>query len=207
MRPRVLIFDVGGVFVKHREGTLPQFFLDRHTAPGDQVLNFYFGKHHDYERNRISSEEFFKQACNEAGYRGTYEEFEEDFCKAFEFEFDREMFDFFLKLKVRCVGEVEFWILSNVNEIHYRYWRRHWPGLFDNFWQVFLSFELGERKPDPEIFKLVLGAGQKTPYQCVFVDDREENGVYPKQIGMGFIHYRGVAKLHEALKQLGFEID
>lgn len=58
-------------------------------------------------------------------------------------------------------------------------------GTFD---QVVLSSDHGVRKPDPAIFRLVLGELGLPAEDCLFVDDSEENLAAAKQLGIKSLH-------------------
>jgi putative hydrolase of the HAD superfamily len=78
-------------------------------------------------------------------------------------------------------------VLSNSlgREPHDPYAPFYLPGNFD---VSVLSADLGIRKPDPAIFKLVLGQLGVPAAQCVFADDTEENLWAAYQLGMTVIH-------------------
>lgn len=71
-------------------------------------------------------------------------------------------------------------MLSNTNE-------GHWPEIERRFLQTmgeplanffdafYLSYRMGLRKPEPEIFRQVLVAEDVTPHDCLFFDDSAEN--------------------------------
>jgi putative hydrolase of the HAD superfamily len=62
--------------------------------------------------------------------------------------------------------------------------RRGILGLDKYFSRVFVSHEIDVRKPDPKIFHYLLENTGLAPEECFFVDDREENVLAAKQLGM-----------------------
>ena len=67
-------------------------------------------------------------------------------------------------------------VLSNTNEIHIeaamRKWHHHHSFNFDDLFEyVFLSHEIGLRKPDVEVFDFVLKKMSAIPAKTLFVDD------------------------------------
>ncbi|MFZ9028129.1 MAG: HAD family hydrolase [Crocinitomicaceae bacterium] len=68
------------------------------------------------------------------------------------------------------------YLLSNTNDIHIQVAFERWKKLpvieaYDLFDHVFLSQEVGLRKPDEEIFQLVLNELSANPQEVLFVDD------------------------------------
>jgi putative hydrolase of the HAD superfamily len=65
------------------------------------------------------------------------------------------------------------------------------------------SCYLGARKPEPQIYQRALGVLQADPAHCLFVDDREENLVPARALGMRTIHFQSAAQLETELNTLG----
>lgn len=202
MFPKAIIFDLGGVFIKHVFKIRDEYFLNAHTAKKDAVRKFYSSQYFDFEKGKISSEKFFQKIREKLGYQFSYPQFRIDICDAFEMSLDEKMFQFLLELKRNLPPETEFWILSNLNEIHHSYILEHWPHLFVQFHKIFLSYELGCRKPEPAIYDALFQETNINPNDCVFIDDLAINGVYPKQIGMYFIQFKGLYRLRWHLSKL-----
>ena len=71
-------------------------------------------------------------------------------------------------------------LLSNTNDIHITYVKQLMGTLkYQRFQEAFehfyLSYEMGMRKPDLEIFEFVLEKHQLIPEETLFVDDTKEN--------------------------------
>jgi putative hydrolase of the HAD superfamily len=202
---KVLIFDLGGVIVKFTCLTKNPAFLAMCSAPKEGVKSFFLGEVWcRYERGQISTGEFAKLAVSNLGYRGTESEFQHDFCEMLGAEIDRDVFDVLDSLKLFYGQHVELWMLSNVNELHYNYLRAKWPGIFSSFLEVFLSFELGERKPGEEIYRKMLGLGKALPEQCLFFDDSAENIHGAWSVGLGARRFSNSVGLRYDLASAGF---
>lgn len=90
-------------------------------------------------------------------------------------------------------GYYRVYLLSNTNAIHFRSYtaafrERYGEELPDLFDQLFLSYELGCHKPDPEIFEKVLALGGFKPEETLFIDDSLANAVAATRSGMVAIH-------------------
>lgn len=76
-------------------------------------------------------------------------------------------------------------LLSNTNQIHAEQYAQEVQPLFACFEHTFLSFEMGLRKPDPEIYSAVLKSRQMTAKESIFIDDNSSNLEGAQKIGMG----------------------
>ena len=70
---------------------------------------------------------------------------------------------------------VQVYTLSNIAGHHINAIESNWNGFFDGAAGMFLSYQIGTRKPDPLIYRHVLEALDTPAEQCFFIDDRSEN--------------------------------
>jgi putative hydrolase of the HAD superfamily len=70
-------------------------------------------------------------------------------------------------------------------------WDTHWRRMVDprHFDDVVLSFQVGMRKPSPEIFALALERSGTRPDETVFVDDLAGNCAGARAVGWTAIHF------------------
>lgn len=86
-----------------------------------------------------------------------------------------------LKMLEKIKSNYRTFLLSNTNSIHYRYYNDliihnfNKKGMKDFFEKAFLSFEMGLRKPDPEIFRKVIEETGIKENETLFIDDNIEN--------------------------------
>jgi putative hydrolase of the HAD superfamily len=66
-------------------------------------------------------------------------------------------------------------LLSNTNKIHYDHFEPQARELFALMSQVFVSFELGCRKPEPQIYLHAVQVTQVHPSRILFIDDLQKN--------------------------------
>lgn len=87
------------------------------------------------------------------------------------------------------------YLLSNTNELHWNHASAHvfrYKGrdLKECFRHIFLSFNMGLGKPDPEIFrKAILEAGINAE-DTVFIDDSQVNCRAAEDVGIRAMHYQ-----------------
>lgn len=65
------------------------------------------------------------------------------------------------------------------------------------------SCYLGLRKPDQRIYDKAIDILGRKPDRVLFIDDREENIVPAKEIGMATVHYTGASQFRQELINLG----
>jgi len=96
-------------------------------------------------------------------------------------------------------------VLSNTIEPHAKALRE--AGLYNGFDQVFLSHEVGLRKPDPKIYQYVLDKLGVQPPESVFIDDDATNVEVAVKLGINGITYTNpeqlVADLSHLIPNLG----
>jgi len=82
-------------------------------------------------------------------------------------------------------------LLSNINELHYAAVLPHCGELFGEFERCFFSYQLGLRKPEPEIFSLVLREMDFCPADTLFIDDSPEHIASAQRLGLQTYHVHG----------------
>lgn len=93
--------------------------------------------------------------------------------------------DLLLKLRQKYV----VYLLSNTNEIHWRWSCEHafpYRGFRskDYFEKIYLSYEMQMMKPDAEIFEAVLADAGIDPRQTLFIDDIDANCQTARTLGI-----------------------
>jgi FMN phosphatase YigB (HAD superfamily) len=84
-------------------------------------------------------------------------------------------------------------LLSNTDSIHINYFKeRNGADFYDRFYncfeKVYFSYDLGKRKPDVEIYQLVIDENQLNPENTLFVDDNLDNTEGAKRAGLPVWH-------------------
>ena len=64
-----------------------------------------------------------------------------------------------------------------------------------------LSYEVGHMKPDPQIYTFALREAKAKAEECLFIDDREENIVAARQLGIQTILFGPETDLEMELKE------
>src|SRR5215813_13312140 len=96
-------------------------------------------------------------------------------------------------------------LVSNTNEAHVEFIRSNYRVL-DIFDHHVLSYEVGSLKPDRKIFQHAISLSGYPPEALFFTDDREENILMARQLGMRAHQFKTQSRLVDALQQAGVEI-
>ncbi len=95
-------------------------------------------------------------------------------------------------------------LLSNTDAIHYGWIRENYP-ILRHFDDAVLSFELGLRKPEPGIYRDAVARACCEPGEMFFTDDREENVVGARQVGIDAVQFQSAGQLEQELHDRGVE--
>lgn len=90
-------------------------------------------------------------------------------------------------------GKYRLFLLSNTNEIHIPKAMSEWKktskdDFYDCFEHVYLSHEMGLRKPNEEIFRRVCVEQNIQPENALFIDDSAQHIIGARKIGLNTFH-------------------
>jgi len=95
-------------------------------------------------------------------------------------------------------------LLSNTNELHFEYVKREFQVVHE-FDQWILSYEVGLRKPDPEIFKIALAKAGVRPGETIFVDDNRANVIAAEDAGIHAVEFESVEQVTRYIQEKVYE--
>ena len=84
----------------------------------------------------------------------------------------------------RLARRLPLYVLSNTNHAHHAFFSQRYADALAHFERVFVSHELGARKPEPRAFQRVAEAVGLPPRRILFFDDLPENVAGARQAGM-----------------------
>jgi putative hydrolase of the HAD superfamily len=200
---KAVIFDYGNVIDKWDNEIFLKKAVEESDKSYEYINELIFGKfklHYHFETGKISPEDFFNKIKKECNLSITKEEFYNDFTSRL-FEIIKPTTELIKKLK----KNYKIGLLSNTSKIDFEYKMKKLEefSLFDS---VTLSFELGHKKPDKEIYLDALKKLNLKPDGCVYIDDIKEYSDAASKIGMHGIHYTSHENLIKELKKLNVKI-
>jgi putative hydrolase of the HAD superfamily len=181
-----LLFDFGGVLVDLDK----QRCIDAFAALGFDIRP-YIGTYRQagflslFENGKINEQEFCQKLREESGQPTLSDAQIIAAWQSYLTDVPAERLDMLLRLKEKYTLHV----LSNTNPVHWRmgaegYFRYKGLKLSAFFDHVFLSYELGLEKPQPEIFQAVVNGIGCAPNDILFFDDAEANCEAARQCGL-----------------------
>ncbi len=167
-----IISDLGNVLINFDHRIAAKKILQHTPKKEEDIYNLFFDSPLTelYEKGAITTDEFFHRV--------------KDFLKL---DMDRDSFfniwnDIFFEvsenLKMqKFLGEIKrdhkLIMISNLNETHFKFLRPKMP-VFEKFDKLILSYEVGLRKPAPEIYKIALDAAKTVESRALYIDDRRD---------------------------------
>lgn len=186
-----IIFDLGGVILNIDYNRTSSAFksiglhnFDEKYSQAKQSKLF-----DNLETGKISEEDFFNEL--KKYFQRNISNIElENAWNAMLLDLPLERIDLLKKLS----SQFRLFLLSNTNLIHYKAYsvylnRTFGKMIFDEiFERQYLSFEMGMRKPDLEIFQFVLNENKLNPAETLFIDDSVQHIEGAKAAGINAIH-------------------
>lgn len=178
-----IIFDLGGVIlnldyqetVRAFKKIIPN--LDDSTFYGKENQLEFFSL---YETGKITTQDFLARFNSQYNSQLSLEEFKKAW-NAMLFDIPKSRLNLLSSLKPK-----RLFLLSNINEIH----EDAVGDLTPYFEKVYYSHRIGLRKPNPEIFKLVLKENNLDLHDTLFIDDSEQHIRGAQSIGLQSIHLK-----------------
>ncbi|MDI3527421.1 MAG: glucose-phosphatase [Tenuifilum sp.] len=192
LKAKNIIFDLGGVVLDiDYKLTLNEFNRLGININDYSILTGKNEIFNQFDCGLVSPSEFRKQICGLFNISVDAETFDLAWNKLLlEWDFER------LKFIERLRDDYKIFLLSNTNAIHFEHYNKELAKktgkeLKDYFDKLYLSFELGMRKPQPEIFQRVLDENRIDPKETLFIDDTLEHIAAAKKLGINAIHLNG----------------
>ena len=169
-----IIFDLGGVIINlDVNKTISEVNKISHVpferlytqASQNEIFNLL-------DKGKISPDEFFERLKTEINFRGN----DQDLINAWNAML-LDVPDYRLDVLVNAKQNYNTYLLSNTCEPHIAVFERelyteHGVKNFEDYFdRVYYSCRVGMRKPEKEIFELVLRENELNPSETVFIDD------------------------------------
>jgi FMN phosphatase YigB (HAD superfamily) len=98
--------------------------------------------------------------------------------------------------------EIPLFMFTNTNPTHQETWSQRYPDILEHFRQIYVSSDIGHRKPHVSAYHHVASDMGYHPSEIVFVDDTEENVASALAAGMDARWVRTEADVVEILDGL-----
>lgn len=195
-----IVFDLGNVLIPFDYGNMLDKLDAIKTGLGKRFWEFYksnYSIHRNLERGDLKSEDFIEimlEKCERTIDKIT-------FCKFYSeiFVTNDKVISLLPELKKKGY---KLFLLSNTNDIHREYGYKDYDFL-KYFDKLFLSFQVGAVKPEPEIYKAVEKYSGFSANEHLFIDDIQEYSEGAKKVGWDAINFKNYEQLLKDLQIRG----
>jgi putative hydrolase of the HAD superfamily len=199
------LFDIGNVLLNFDFNDLYAL----HSAHAEQPILPYskadFILRDAVESGQISDAEWLLHLNQTRHLNWTMEDLRKAWSKIFSINSE----GYALLEKARKDPQIKVYALSNVAPHHVEALQKRWPNFFEGMDGLFFSYDLGVRKPDPEIYRRMLDRLQVPASACFFIDDLLENVEAAKKQGIHAYQFvpENLPKIQqEAAKFFGWKV-
>jgi len=192
MKNKLILFDWGNIVESHTTGfSCYNAWNELFSACGYSSDKVIYNNLSKYRLSCISNVDDFKKTYNQISkdfnFNTTYEEFINLYKNIFDkIEYYKEVAEYEISLKDKCyIG-----ILSNLTMFDKE--RLNKQVNLSQYDYVFLSFEMGLKKPEKEIYIEVQKQLPFEPQNILFIDDREDNILTASKMGWQTLQATGL---------------
>lgn len=203
--PLGVVFDIGGVLLSFDHMKACKAIGARCAMSAEEVYERVFtsGLEASYDRG-MPTGEFYGEVSKRLAIKAPFDVPPDEFGLLWSDIFEENPG---IEEVVRTLsGMVRLFILSNTNPLHYEFAAGRFPFLNDCFEAAFLSYEIGEGKPSPVIYRTVVEKTGLKPEELFYIDDREEHVEAAKALGIRSLRFTSIEALKERLKGLGLGV-
>ena len=193
-----LLFDLGGVVFGIDFESAFSHWAVQAGVPVDAIKSRYCvdAWYEQHERGEIEAAEYFDALRDTLGITISDEEFAAGWNAIFEAEF-AGVFELIRSLSTR----IPVYAFSNSNAMHQKFWERKYAKTLGLFRQVFVSCDLGLRKPEAAAYRHVTAAIGSEPENVLFFDDTRENVDGAREMGMSAVQVRSFADIRISVRE------
>lgn len=193
---KALLFDLGGVLIEiDWERMYAHWARCGGVEPAALRERFGFDTHYErHERGEIAAAAYFAALRERLALDLT----DADFAAGWNAIFVREV-EPTLRIVRELAGRIPMYVFSNTNAAHHEAWSTRFAQALEPFERVFVSSQIGLRKPSGESFAHVAREIGLPPDSILFFDDMAENVAGARAAGMPAVHVRGPRDVRAAV--------
>jgi len=194
-----LLFDLGGVVIEidfDRVFSHWALYSNRNveTIKSRFAFDAYYERH---ERGEIEASEYFASLRRSLGINIT----DEEFIAGWNSIYVRGIPGIGTLLsEVR--EKLPIYAFTNSNSTHQLAWTKKYGHILSHFRDVFVSSEIGKRKPEPAAFKTISKEIGVKLEHILFFDDSLENIIEARKIGMQAVQVTSIEDIKSSLKEI-----
>src|SRR3989338_2764752 len=184
-----IICDLGNVLIDFDHNLAVKQLLGHSPKMEEDIYDLFFDSPFTalYEEVKIKSDEFFGHIKVALALDMDYEVFLPIWNSIFfETAVNVKMHNFLRSIKNRY----KLIMLSNINRSHFEFLNKK-MSIFGEFDSLILSYEVGFRKPAPEIYRTALETAKLLPSEVFYIDDRKDLVEAASRLGIEGIVFSG----------------
>jgi len=176
---KYLLFDIGNVLVDFQFERLYEIHAEQSGRPLVPFSERDLEMRDRVEKGLIDDTQWVKYLNEARGLSWTVEDLVDVWAELF----TRNETGFELFRSAIDTG-ANVYTLSNIAKHHIDAIEKNWPGFFNGAMGLFLSYQIGVRKPHPDIYRHALHVLGATGENCLFIDDLPENIEAARSVGI-----------------------
>lgn len=194
-----VIFDIGGVVLKHAKTIAPPILAQVYRIPLYEAESAYRDMRNDWQTGKITGREVLERLKRRYKRKNSLDKLEESYMNVYRevSVVNKEIVRLIQILRKHYIVVA----LSNMVDFHIRFNEKR--RLFDHFDKIYISTRVGLAKPDPNFFLYALGDLGKKAAECLFIDDKEKNVETAHLVGMDGFVYTGAGALKKYFSEKG----
>ena len=192
-----LLFDLGGVVIEiDFNRVFSHWALSSNQSLEIIRSRFAFDSNYErHERGEINALEYFASLRNSMGINIPDEEFIAGWNSLYVGEMPGVS-----TLLSKVAEKLSIYAFTNSNSTHQLVWSKKFKQVLSLFREVFVSSEIGKRKPEPAAFHAISKDIGVKPENILFFDDSLENIVGAEKVGMQTVHVSSPQDIEIGLK-------
>jgi putative hydrolase of the HAD superfamily len=199
----VLLFDLGRVIFELDTGRVYARWAELAGVPAADIEQRYLARvagstaFYRHECGEISNEEFFDHVRRALEIGLTYEQLKDGWNMVFVGEMPG-----IGPILSRAKEELPLYVFSNTNSAHQVCWSKRFADLLAPFRKIYVSNEIGARKPEVAAFRAVVADMGVAPQRILFFDDLAANVAGAQASGLRAVQVTAVADIEGAIRDL-----
>lgn len=199
MQLKCILFDMGNVLVRFSHDLMCEQMAKVGEVSPDDVRKLLLddGLQWKFERGELSEQQFHSAFCEAVNKQVSFPDLRTAAAEIF--WADPGILPILESLKSRGIKMV---LLSNTSVWHFNYLKERF-GFLDYFSDFAVSFKAGSLKPDRAIYQQAISLAGCLAGECFFVDDRDENVVAARELGIQAELFTTAQQLPKQLAKFG----
>ncbi len=195
-----LLFDLGGVLIRVSfEEAFRSWSSHSPLSPAEMGARFRMDRaYRRHERGQLSAGGYFDHLRRRLRIDADDEAIASGWNAIYQGTFDKAV-----QCLMQARERLPCWAFTNSNPVHQRAWVALYPDLVRAFRGVFVSSDIGLRKPQRSAFRAVCRRMDVSPSNVLFLDDSLENVRGARAAGLWAARIRTESDVGDALSAFG----